>query len=77
MTLFILNLGAPLDYTLILSSGIFTIFYIFLRGIGKYTGAYWGAKITGLPRTVQKYLVLPYYLIRESYSFLLQLPLCL
>lgn len=52
----ILNLGAPLDYGLILSAGIFTAIYIISRAIGKYTGALWGAKITGLPKTVQKYL---------------------
>lgn len=52
----ILNLGAPLDYNLILGAGVFTAIYIVSRAIGKYTGAYWGAKITGLPETVQKYL---------------------
>ena len=52
----ILNLGAPLDYNLILGAGIFTAIYIISRGIGKYTGASLGAKMTGLPKTVQKYL---------------------
>lgn len=56
MIIVILNLGAPLDYHLILGAGIFTAIYIISRAIGKYAGAFWGAKITGLPKTVQKYL---------------------
>ena len=52
----ILNLGAPLDYHLILGAGIFTAIYIISRAIGKYSGAFMGAKITGLPETVKKYL---------------------
>ena len=52
----ILNLGAPLDYNLILGAGTFTVIYIISRALGKYTGAFLGAKITGLPKTVQKYL---------------------
>lgn len=52
----ILNLGAPLDYRLILGAGIFTAIYIISRAIGKYTGAFLGAKKTGLPKTVKKYL---------------------
>lgn len=52
----ILNLGAPLDYHLILGAGLFTIVYIVSRAIGKYTGAFLGAKVTGLPEAVQKYL---------------------
>ena len=56
MIIVILNLGAPLDYHLILGAGIFTAIYIISRALGKYTGAYWGAKATGLPKTVQKYL---------------------
>ncbi|MDR7855557.1 cation:proton antiporter [Tissierella sp.] len=56
MLIVILNLGAPLDYHLILGAGIFTAIYIISRAIGKYTGAFWGAKMTGLPETVQKYL---------------------
>jgi Kef-type K+ transport system membrane component KefB len=56
MIIVILNLGAPLDYHLILGAGIFTVIYIISRAIGKYAGAFLGAKITGLPDTVQKYL---------------------
>lgn len=52
----ILNLGAPLDYHLILNAGIFTAIYIISRAIGKYSGAFFGAKMTGLPETVKKYL---------------------
>ncbi len=56
MIIVILNLGAPLDYHLILGAGIFTAIYIISRAIGKYAGAFGGAKITGMPKTVQKYL---------------------
>lgn len=52
----ILNLGAPLDYHLILGAGIFTAIYVISRAIGKYTGAFLGAKVTGLPKIVRKYL---------------------
>ncbi|HCW74396.1 MAG TPA: potassium transporter [Clostridiaceae bacterium] len=52
----ILNLGAPLDYHLILGAGMFTAVYILSRALGKYSGAYAGAKLSGLPATVKKYL---------------------
>lgn len=52
----IVNLGIPLDYKLILGAGLFTLVYILSRGIGKYYGAFIGAKVTGLPKTVSKYL---------------------
>lgn len=52
----ILNLGAPLDYHLILGAGSLTALYIISRALGKYTGAYAGAKLSGLPDTVEKYL---------------------
>lgn len=52
----ILNLGAPLDYHLVLGAGLYTAIYIISRAIGKYCGAYFGAKFTGLGETVQKYL---------------------
>ena len=55
-TLIILNLGAPLDYHLILDAGLFTAVYILARGIGKIGGAAIGAHISGAPVTVQKYL---------------------
>ncbi|HKM23933.1 MAG TPA: cation:proton antiporter [Erysipelothrix sp.] len=56
LLLVILNLGAPLDYQLILGAGLFTAVYIIARACGKYFGARLGAKTTKLPDTVQKYL---------------------
>ncbi|MPN60395.1 hypothetical protein SDC9_208123 [bioreactor metagenome] len=38
------------------SAGLFTVIYIVVRGIGKYSGARIGAKLTNMPITVQKYL---------------------
>lgn len=56
MIVVILNLGAPLDYHLILGAGLFTAIYILARAAGKYFGAYFGASITKSPKTVKKYL---------------------
>lgn len=56
MIIVILNLGAPLDYHLILGAGLFTAIYIVARALGKYFGAYFGASITKSPETVKKYL---------------------
>lgn len=56
MVVVILNLGAPLDYHAILGAGLFTAIYILSRAFGKYFGARLGAKATGMPKTVQKYL---------------------
>lgn len=56
MIIVILNLGAPLDYHLILGAGFFTVVYIITRAAGKYFGAYFGASITKSPTTVKKYL---------------------
>ncbi len=56
MIIVILNLGAPLDYHAVLGAGLFTVIYILSRAAGKYFGARTGAKITGMPETVQKYL---------------------
>lgn len=56
MIIVILNLGAPLDYHLILDAGIFTVIYILMRGVGKYFGARLGAKATHMPDDVQQYL---------------------
>ncbi len=56
MIIAILNLGAPLDYHLVLGAGLFTAIYIISRGFGKYFGAYFGASVTKLPDTVKKYL---------------------
>lgn len=56
MIVVILNLGAPLDYHLIMGAGIYTAVYIISRAAGKYFDAYFGASITKSPRTVKKYL---------------------
>ena len=56
MIVVILNLGMPLDYRLILGAGVFTFIYIISRALGKYTGAFIGAKIAKAPNTVRKYL---------------------
>lgn len=52
----IADLGAPLDWHLIGSAGIYTAVYIIFRAVGKCGGAAIGAKLTKLPSTVQKYL---------------------
>lgn len=56
MIVVILNLGAPLDYHLILGAGLYTAIYILARAAGKYGGSYFGARITHSPETVRKYL---------------------
>lgn len=56
MILVILNLGAPLDYHLIMGAGLFTVIYIVARALGKYCGVYFGAGITKSPETVKKFL---------------------
>ena len=52
----IMNLGAPLDYHLIIGAGVLTLVYIVSRAIGKYFSTRLGAKLTKSPATVQKYL---------------------
>lgn len=52
----IVDLGAPLNYHLILGAGLYTFLYIAARAAGKYFGARLGAKATRMPSTVQKYL---------------------
>lgn len=56
MIMVILNLGAPLDYHLILGAGLFTVIYIVSRAAGKYFGAFFGAAVTKSPKTVRNYL---------------------
>lgn len=56
MIFVILNLGAPLDYHMILGAGVFTFIYIISRAVGKYLGALFGSHITKAPPTVKKYL---------------------
>lgn len=60
----IVDLGAPLNYRLILGAGVYTFVYILARAFGKYFGAMFGAKITHMPDTVRKYLgltLLPHF----------------
>lgn len=52
----IVDLGAPLDYHLILGAGLYTFIYIAARAFGKYFGAWSGAKLTHMPDPVRKYL---------------------
>ena len=52
----IVDLGAPLDIRLILGAGVYTFVYIAARALGKYFGARGGAKLTHMPKAVQKYL---------------------
>ena len=56
LIIMILNLGAPLNYKLILGAGLYTAVYIISRSIGKIGGAFVGAKITKAPKTVERYL---------------------
>lgn len=55
-TLIILNLGAPLDYHMILGAGVFTVVYIISRAAGKIGGAALGAQLSHAAPTVKKYL---------------------
>ena len=52
----IVDLGAPLNYHLILGVGLYTFLYIAARAAGKYFGARLGASAEKMPVTVQKYL---------------------
>ena len=52
----IMNLGAPLDYHLILGAGVFTAVYILSRAAGKMGGAALGAQLSHAAPTVKKYL---------------------
>lgn len=56
LVVMILNLSAPLDYRLIFSAGILTFVYIVVRGLGKYYGTYFGAKVSGASENLRKYL---------------------
>lgn len=56
MIIVILNLGAPLDYHLILGAGLYTAVYILSRACGKYFGAFFGAAVTKSPKTVRNFL---------------------
>lgn len=52
----IVDLGAPLNYHLILGAGAYTFVYILVRAFGKYFGAMFGAKIMHMSDMVRKYL---------------------
>lgn len=52
----IVDLGAPLDYHLILGAGVYTFIYIAARAFGKYFGARIGAGATKMQENVKKYL---------------------
>lgn len=52
----IVDIGAPLDYHLIMGAGLYTFVYIVARAFGKYFAARFGAKLTKMPDTVIKYL---------------------
>lgn len=52
----IVNLGMPLDYTLIAGAGLFTFVYIISRAIGKIGGSYLGGKVSTADSNVTKYL---------------------
>lgn len=56
MIVLIIDLGAPLDFHLIIGAGLFTAIYIVARAIGKIGGAYIGAVISKALVTVKKYL---------------------
>lgn len=52
----IVDLGAPLNYRLILGAGVYTFVYIAARGLGKYFGARLGASAMKMAPPVRKYL---------------------
>ena len=56
LVVMVINLGAPLDYSLIFGAGISTAIYIIARGIGKIFGAYAGGKLSKADENVSKYL---------------------
>ncbi|BES64760.1 cation:proton antiporter [Gottschalkiaceae bacterium SANA] len=56
MILLILDLGAPLDFHLIIGAGWFTAVYILARAFGKISGSYLGSVLSKAPNTVKKYL---------------------
>lgn len=56
LVILIVNLGAPLDYKLILGAGKLTVIYIITRGIGKLVGTYIGGKVSKAEDNICKYL---------------------
>ncbi len=47
------DLGCPMDYHLVIGAGLYTLIYIGSRAFGKYAGAFFGARASGLPKSVQ------------------------
>ena len=71
MIIVILNLGAPLDYHLIMGAGIFTAIHILARGFGKYFGAYFGGSLLqNHRRQLKNILDLHFFRIREYRLYL-------
>lgn len=56
LVIMVIDLGAPLDYSLIFGAGLLTAIYIIARGIGKILGAYAGGKLSKAEDNVCKYL---------------------
>lgn len=56
LVIMVIDLGAPLDYSLIFGAGFLTAIYIIARGIGKILGAYAGGKLSKAEDNVCKYL---------------------
>ncbi|MGL5328034.1 MAG: cation:proton antiporter [Peptostreptococcaceae bacterium] len=56
LMIMVVNLGAPLDYKLILGAGMLTAVYIIARAIGKISGTYIGGKLSKAEDNVCKYL---------------------
>lgn len=56
LIIMIINLGAPLDYNLILGAGLLTAIYIIARAVGKILGSYIGGKLSKADNNVCKYL---------------------
>jgi Kef-type K+ transport system membrane component KefB len=54
--IFFIFVGARLQLGLLPSMGVLGILYVVGRTVGKWVGAYWGAKFSGAPETVKKYL---------------------
>ncbi|MBC8492079.1 MAG: cation:proton antiporter [Candidatus Marinimicrobia bacterium] len=54
--LFFVLVGARLKISLLPQMGLLGLLYIILRAGGKFSGAYFGAKISNAPKVVQKYL---------------------
>lgn len=52
----IMNLAAPLNPSLLISAGIWSLVYLVLRFIGSSLGAYFGGKFTESDPAVQKFL---------------------